>query len=79
MEKYTFRELRNFHSGNLGDQCIIFRDQGSTDPLRASYIIIKELAVIILLFILFVVAPIVWICFVLGPSVLVCLFVSYLI
>ena len=27
----TFRELRNFLSGILGDQCIIFRDQGSTD------------------------------------------------
>ena len=28
----TFRELRNFLSVILGDQCIIFRDQGSTDP-----------------------------------------------
>ena len=26
-----FRELRYFLSGSLGDQCIIFRDQGSTD------------------------------------------------
>ena len=30
------RELRNFHSGILGDQYIIFRDQGSTDPPGAS-------------------------------------------
>ena len=29
--KYNFRELRNFLSGILRDQCIIFRDQGSTD------------------------------------------------
>ena len=28
----TFRELRDFLSVILGDQCIIFRDQGSTDP-----------------------------------------------
>ena len=28
----SFRELRYFLSGSLGDQCIIFRDQGSTDP-----------------------------------------------
>ena len=27
----TFRELRNFLSGIWGDQCIIFRDEGSTD------------------------------------------------
>ena len=27
-----FRELRYFLSGILGDKCIIFRDQGSTDP-----------------------------------------------
>ena len=27
----TFRELRNFLSVIEGDQCIIFRDQGSTD------------------------------------------------
>ena len=27
----TFRELRIF-SGIWGDQCIIFREQGSTDP-----------------------------------------------
>ena len=31
--KSTFRELRNFLSGIWGDQCIIFRDKGSTDPL----------------------------------------------
>ena len=30
-EKYL-RELRNFLSGSWGDQCIIFRNQGSTDP-----------------------------------------------
>ena len=28
----TFRELRNFHSEIWEDRCIIFRDQGSTDP-----------------------------------------------
>ena len=28
----AFRELRNRLSGIWGDQCIIFRDQGSTDP-----------------------------------------------
>ena len=28
----TFREPRQLFSGILGDQCIIFRDQGSTDP-----------------------------------------------
>ena len=28
----TLRELRNFLSGIWGDQCIIFSDQGSTDP-----------------------------------------------
>ena len=27
-----FRELRYFLSGSGGDHCIIFRDQGSTDP-----------------------------------------------
>ena len=32
----TFRELRNFLSVIWGDQCIIFRDQGRTDPLGAS-------------------------------------------
>ena len=31
--KNTFREVRNFLSGILGDQCIIFRDQRNTDPL----------------------------------------------
>ena len=30
--KNTFRELRNFLSRIWGDQCIIFKDQGSTDP-----------------------------------------------
>ena len=29
----TFRELRNFLSGIWGDQCVIFGDQGSRDPL----------------------------------------------
>ena len=28
----TFRELRNFLSGIWDDQCILFRDKGSTDP-----------------------------------------------
>ena len=28
----TFRESRTLFAGRLGDQCIIFRDQGSTDP-----------------------------------------------
>ena len=28
-----FRELLYFFSGIWGDQCIIFRDLGSTDPL----------------------------------------------
>ena len=32
-----FREKRYFLSGSWGDQCIIFRDQGSTDPLGASH------------------------------------------
>ena len=31
-KKNTFRELKNFLSGDWGDQCIIFRDQGRTDP-----------------------------------------------
>ena len=30
----TFRELRKLFSGSWGDQCIIFRDQGITDPPR---------------------------------------------
>ena len=30
----TFREPRKLFSGILGDQCIIFRDQGSADPSR---------------------------------------------
>ena len=33
-----FRELRNFLSGIWGDQCIIFRDLGSTDPLGPHYL-----------------------------------------
>ena len=37
----TLRELRNFLSGIRGDQCIIVRGQGSTDPLGASQIITK--------------------------------------
>ena len=28
----TFRERRTLFAGRRGDQCIIFRDQGSTDP-----------------------------------------------
>ena len=28
----TFREKRTLFAGRRGDQCIIFRDQGSTDP-----------------------------------------------
>ena len=28
----TFREIRTLFAGRQGDQCIIFRDQGSTDP-----------------------------------------------
>ena len=31
-----FRETRTLFAGRRGDQCIIFRDQGSTDPLGAS-------------------------------------------
>ena len=31
--KNTFREPINFLTRIWGDQCIIFRDQGSTDPL----------------------------------------------
>ena len=31
-----FKEFRNFLSEIWGDQCIKFRDQGSTDPLGAS-------------------------------------------
>ena len=27
----TFREMRTLFAGRWGDQCIIFRDQGSTD------------------------------------------------
>ena len=37
-KEHTFRGLRNFLSGIWGDQCIIFRDQGSSDPLGTSYI-----------------------------------------
>ena len=32
----TFREMRTLFAGRREDQCIIFRDQGSTDPLGAS-------------------------------------------
>ena len=39
----TFRELRNFLSGIWRDQCIIFRDQGSTDPRSMIYRHIKEI------------------------------------
>ena len=35
-EKY-FQGAEEFSSGIWGDQCIIFRDQGSTDPPGASY------------------------------------------
>ena len=28
----TFRETRKLFAGTRGDLCIIFRDQGSTDP-----------------------------------------------
>ena len=28
----TFRETRKLFEGRRGDECIIFRDQGSTDP-----------------------------------------------
>ena len=28
----TFRETKNLFAGRWGDECIIFRDQGSTDP-----------------------------------------------
>ena len=28
----TFREMRTLFAGRRGDQCIIFRDLGSTDP-----------------------------------------------
>ena len=30
--KILYRELSQLFSGIWGDQCIIFRDQGSTDP-----------------------------------------------
>ena len=37
----TFRETRTLFAGRRGDQCIIFRDQGSTDlpwgPHRCGY------------------------------------------
>ena len=32
----TFRETRTLFAGRQGDQCIMFRDQGSTDLLGAS-------------------------------------------
>ena len=38
-KKNIFRELRYFLSGIWGDKCIIFRDQGSTDPPGASDLI----------------------------------------
>ena len=28
----TFRETRTLFAGRRGDRCIIFKDQGSTDP-----------------------------------------------
>ena len=28
----SFRETRSLFAGRRGDQCIIFRDQGGTDP-----------------------------------------------
>ena len=37
----TLRELSNFLSGIWGDQCIIFSDQGSTDPLGPQKCTIK--------------------------------------
>ena len=40
-EKY-FRELRYFLSRIWGDQCIIFRDQGRTDPLGDSIFFTHE-------------------------------------
>ena len=38
----AFRELRNFFKGFGGDQCIIFRDQGSTDPPGGLYIVLTN-------------------------------------
>ena len=32
VKENTFRELRNFLSGTWEDQCIIFKNQGGTDP-----------------------------------------------
>ena len=32
MNANTFRATMTFFAGRRGDQCIIFRDQGSTDP-----------------------------------------------
>ena len=32
VKKNTFREMEKVLSGIWGDQCIIFRDQGSIDP-----------------------------------------------
>ena len=33
----TFREMRTLFAGRRGDQCIIFRDLGSTDPLSRNF------------------------------------------
>ena len=38
-EANTFRETRKLFAGKRGDQCVIFRDQGSTDPRGASFMI----------------------------------------
>ena len=39
--KNTFRELRYFLSGIWGHQCIIFRDQGRTDPPGGLIIVVS--------------------------------------
>ena len=41
--KNTFREQRNFISRIWGSQCIIFSDQGSTDPLGGVSIVVHIL------------------------------------
>ena len=45
----TFRETRKLFAGRRGDECIIFMDQGSTDPpgglicpMDSGYIIFKN-------------------------------------
>ena len=38
VKENKFNELRNFLSGIWGDQRIIIRDQGSTDPPRDSLV-----------------------------------------